>query len=87
MATLVAMATVHEIKKSNETTGLILFNFIFSISMMVIQDYGKKVVIQNSKFKRAVMPIYGKNHSNDFSRTTGPIWPIFCRKHMGHLPI
>ena len=31
------------------------------------------------KFKMAAIPIYGKHHSNDFfSRTTEPIWLIFC---------
>ena len=40
------------------------------------------------KFKMAAMPIYGKNHSNDFyPRTYRPIRLIFCRKHMGHLAI
>ena len=40
------------------------------------------------KFKMAAMPIYGKNHSNDFyPRTTRPIRLIFCRKYMGHLSI
>ena len=37
------------------------------------------------KFKMAAMPIYSKNHSNDFyPRTTRPIRLIFCRKHLGH---
>ena len=41
-----------------------------------------------SKFKMAAMPIYGKKHSKlFFSRTTGLIRLIFCRKHTGHLPI
>ena len=36
----------------------------------------------------AFMLLYGKKHSNDFfSRTTGPIWLIFSRKHIGHLPL
>ena len=40
------------------------------------------------KFKMAAMPIYGKNHSNDFfPRTIRPIWLIFCRKHMDNLAI
>ena len=39
------------------------------------------------KFKMAAMPIYGKNHSNDFfCRTTGQIRLIFCRKHEGAPP-
>ena len=41
--------------------------------MMVIQDLAKTG--DDLKFKMAVMPIYGKNHSdNFFSRTTGLIW-------------
>ena len=52
-------------------------NFIFSIYMMVIQDLAKTG--HDLEFKMAVMPIYGKNHSNDFfSRTTGSIWLILC---------
>ena len=40
------------------------------------------------KFKMAAMPIYGKNHSNDFfPRTTRLIRLIFCWKYMGHLAI
>ena len=36
------------------------------------------------KFKMAAMPIYGKNHSNDFfPRTIRSIRLIFCMKHMG----
>ena len=36
------------------------------------------------KFKMATMSIYGQKHSNNFfSRSTGSIWLIFCRKHMG----
>ena len=53
--------------------------------MMVIQDLAKTG--DDLKFKMAVMPIYGKNHSDNFSRTTGPIRLIFCMKHMGHFPI
>ena len=53
---------------------------------MVIQDLTKTG--DDLKFKMAVMPIYGENHSdNFFSRTTGLIWLIFCMKHMGHFPI
>ena len=55
---------------------------MFSIYMMVIQDLAK--TRHDLKFKMAVMPIYGKKHSNDFfSKTTGLIWLIFCKKHMG----
>ena len=54
--------------------------------MMVIQDLAK--TRHAPKFKMAVNLIYGKNYSNDFfSRSTGPIWPLFCIKHTGHLPI
>ena len=36
------------------------------------------------KFKMAAMPIYGKNHSNDFfPRTTRRIWLIFCEEAYG----
>ena len=42
----------------------------------------------NPKFQMAAMPIYGKTHSNIFfSRTIRPIRLMFCRKHMGNLPI
>ena len=34
----------------------------------------------DSKFKMAAMPIYGRNSSNDFSKTTRQIRLIFCRK-------
>ena len=45
--------------------------------MMVIQDLAKTG--DDLTFKMAVMPIYGKKHSNDFfSRTTGLIGLIFC---------
>ena len=54
--------------------------------MLVVQNLAKKNYL--SKFKMAAMPIYGKNHLNDFfSRTTVPIRLIFCMKHMGHLTI
>ena len=83
------MATVHE-KNSNDisykTTEPILMNFHFK---HLYDGYIKvSLTDYDPKFKMAVMPIYGKNHSNDFlSRTTGPIWLIFCMKHMGHFPI
>ena len=40
----------------------------------------------DSKFKMAAMPIYGKNSSNDFSKTTKQIRLIFCRKAYGAPP-
>ena len=54
--------------------------------MMVIQDFAKMVMIRNLRWPPC--PYKVKNHGNDFlSRTTGPVWLIFCLKHMGHLPI
>ena len=54
--------------------------------MMVIQDLAK--IGDDLKFKMAVIPIHGKNHSdNFFSRTTWLIWLIFCMKNMRHLDI
>ena len=54
--------------------------------MMVIQDLAKTG--DDLKFIMAAMPIYGKNHlDNFFSRTTGLIWLIFCMKHIEHFPI
>ena len=71
---------------SYETTEPILMKFHISIYMMVVQNLDKKG--NDSKFKVAAMPTYGKRHSNDFfSRTTRPIWLVFWRKHMGHLSI
>ena len=59
-----------------------LWNFVFSIYMLVVQNLAKKIYL--SKFNMAAMPIYNKNRSNDFfSRTTVPIRLIFCMKHMG----
>ena len=59
---------------------------IFSIYMLVIQDLAK--TSDDLKFKMAVLPIYGKNHSDGvLSITTGLIWLIFCMKHMGHFRI
>ena len=81
MATLVAMATVHE-KNLND----ISYESIFSMNMLVLQNLAKKNYL--SKFKMAAMPIYGKKRSNNFfSRTTVPIRLIFFMKHMGHLAI
>ena len=89
MATLVAMATVHEkfqmtfpIKPLSQFKS----NFIFSIYVMYIQYLAK--MGYDLKFKMAAMPIYDKKHSNDFyPRTIRRIRLIFCRKHMGHLSI
>ena len=89
MATLVAMATVHE--KFQMTFPMKVLsqfsrNFIFSIYMIIEQNLVKKNYL--SKFKMAVMLIYGIKSSNDFfSRTTVPIKQIFCMKYMGHLII
>ena len=61
-------------------------NFIVNIYMMVIQNVDKKSY--DRKFKMAAMPIYGRNHSNNFfSRTARPIWPLFCMKQLGYLPV
>ena len=90
MATLVAMATVHE--KFQMTfpmkvlSQFFLRNFIFSIYMSLVLNLAKENNLL--KFKMAAMVIYGKKRSNDFfSRTTVPIRLIFCMKHMGHLTI
>ena len=89
MATLVAMATVHEKFQMTFPIKVLrqfLWNFIFSIYMLVVQNLAKKNYLL--KFKMAAMPIYFKNRSNDFfSKTTVPIRLIFCMKHMGHLTI
>ena len=89
MATLVAMATIHEKFQMTfpmKVLSQFLRNFKFNIYMLVVQNLAKENYL--SKFKMAVMPIYGKKRSNDFfSRTTVPISLIFCMKHMGHLTI
>ena len=89
MATLVAMASVHEKFQMIfpiKVLSQFLWNFIFSIYVIDIQY--KATMGHNLKFKMAAMPIYGKNHSDDFySRTYRMIRLIFCRKHMGHLAI
>ena len=78
---------------SYETAEPILMKFHFSFYMIIIQDLAKKKKNKKKtdddlKFKMAVMSIYGKTHSNDvFSRTSRPIWLIFCMKRMGHCPI
>ena len=59
--------------------------FTLSIYVMVIQDLAKRAMIGN-----AIWPSYPyivkTIHLKDFfSRTIGPIWLIFCVKHMGHL--
>ena len=74
-------------KKSNdvsyETTEPILMKFHIKHLCDGYTRLAKKGEVL--KFKMAVMPIYGKNHSDDsFSRTTRLIWPIFCMKLMGH---
>ena len=61
MATLVAMATVHE--KFQMTFPMKVLsqfscNFIFSINIMVVQNLAKENYLL--KFKMAAMPIYGK---------------------------
>ena len=59
--------------------------FIFSIYMIIIQNLAK---IYDLNYQMAAMPIYCKNNLNDFFfRSTGPIWLLFCMKHIGHLPI
>ena len=79
------MATVHEkhsLDISYKTTEPILTDF----HVKHLYDGYIKVSLKDydPKFKIAAMPVYGKTHSNDFfSRTTGPIWLIFCRRHRG----
>ena len=71
---------------SDENTRPISIKF----HMQPLGKRGKKIYIfcPGHITKMAALPIYGKNHSNDFfSRTTRQIRLIFCRKHMGHLPI
>ena len=60
--------------------------FHICIFVMDIQYIAKMDL--DLKFKMAAMPIYGKNHSNEFyPRTYRPIRLLFCWKHMGHLVI
>ena len=54
--------------------------------MMFIQNLDKKVMIRNSSWPPC--PYMVKKHLNNyFSRINGLIWLIFCKKHMGHLPM
>ena len=67
MATLVAMATVHvkfQMTFPIKELSQFLRNLIFSIYVIDIRYLAK--ISHDLKFKMAAIPIYGKNHSNDF---------------------
>ena len=89
MARLVAMATIHE-KKSNDISYENIEPILMKFHIKHLYDGYTKFSLKGHDpiFKMAALPIYGKNHLNDFfSRTTGLIWLIFCLKHMEHLPV